>query len=416
MVYDKKNIRGFTIVELLIVVVVIAILAAITIVSYNGISNRAKETSLASELATAAKKIESKKIQGGTDAYPSTFAQTDVVVPGGVNSSYRQIGNAYCLGYVRDGLSMYISNTTGRAEKGVCSALGGVSTFAGSGTPGVADGTGTGAQLSSMFGIAKGPNGDLYTASGTTSVRKITQAGVVTTITSSPATVITAIHVGADNMIYFTSANASHRVGKMTQSGAVTLLGGAAGTVGSADGNASVASFNSPYGITTDSDGVVYVADTWNHRIRKIALDGTVSTLAGSSLGNTDGQGTAAQFNRPYGITVDADKNLYVSDTNNLTVRKVTPSGYVSTYASIRVGGLEFANDGNLYAVAYPTHTIVKINSAGAITTVAGSGSAGYADGVSAAAQFNGPNDITIMDNGTMFVADLNNYRVRKIE
>ena len=159
----------------------------------------------------------------------------------------------------------------------------------------------------------------------------------------------------------------------------VTTFAGSAGSAGSTDGIGTAAKFNTPYGITTDGTNA-YVADSQNHTIRKIVIStDTVTTLAGSagSSGSTDGTGTAAKFNSPYGITTDGT-NLYVADTGNHTIRKI-------------------------------------VISTGVVTTLTGSsGSSGSTDGTGSAAQFAGPMGITT-DGTNLYVADTNNNTIRKI-
>ena len=157
----------------------------------------------------------------------------------------------------------------------------------------------------------------------------------------------------------------------------ITPVAGGTGS-GSADGPAASASFNQPLGLTQDSVGNVYVADTNNHTIRRIAIDGTVTTLAGSAgvSGTTDGTGSAARFARPSGIAIGPDGDLYVSELDNHLIRRVTTAGVVTTYAGSAVG---------------------------------------YADGVALAAKFNSPRAVAVAANGDVLVADYSNARIRRI-
>lgn len=120
---------------------------------------------------------------------------------------------------------------------------------------------------------------------------------------------------------------------KITPAGMVSTFAGTAGMYGSTDGTGPAARFSGPWGVATDSGGNVYVADAFNNNIRKITPAGVVTTLAGTAgmFGSTDGTGAAARFNNPRGVAVDTADNLYVADTDNHTIRKITPAGVVST-------------------------------------------------------------------------------------
>jgi NHL repeat len=150
---------------------------------------------------------------------------------------------------------------------------------------------------------------------------------------------------------------------KITPSGVVSTLAGLAGSSGSADGTGSAARFNSPYGVAVDSADNVYVADTGNFTIRKITPSGVVSTLAGlaGAYGSADGTGSAARFAIPEGVAVDSAGNVYVGDSGNDTIRKITPSGVVSTLA----GGLGVSGDGTGSAAGFYFPQGVAVDNAG---------------------------------------------------
>ena len=122
---------------------------------------------------------------------------------------------------------------------------------------------------------------------------------------------------------------------KITPAGVVTTFAGKAGEIGSADGTGSNARFSGPRGVAVNAAGDVYVADTFNNTIRKITPAGVVSTLAGlaGQTGSADGTGSAARFNRPRGVAVDTASNVFVADTTNDTIRRITPAGVVTTVA-----------------------------------------------------------------------------------
>uniref|UniRef100_UPI003743F19A hypothetical protein n=1 Tax=Psychroflexus aurantiacus TaxID=2709310 RepID=UPI003743F19A len=203
----------------------------------------------------------------------------------------------------------------------------------------------------------------------------------------------------------------------------------AGSTSGFADGTGRSAQFSKPYGVAVDASGTVYVADYNNHRIRKTTPAGVVSTLAGSTQGFADGTGSSAQFSKPYGVAVDASGNVYVADFNNHRIRKTTPAGVVSTLAGSTSGfadgtgssaqfskpyGVAVDASGNVYVADFNNHRIRKTTPAGVVSTLAGS-TQGFADGTGSSAQFNYPIGVAVDASGTVYVADANNHRIRKI-
>jgi sugar lactone lactonase YvrE len=204
-----------------------------------------------------------------------------------------------------------------------------------------------------------------------------------------------------------------------------------AGSVsGNADGIGLSAQFNFPFGICRDAAGNIFVADNNNNRIRKITSTGVVTTLAGSTVGFADGIGLAAQFNMPYSVCLDGLGNIYVADSGNHKIRKITPNGIVSTFAGSTQGftngtgvaakfnfpsGVCSDASGNIYVGDRNNNVIRKISPSGVVTTFAGSGDAGNANGIGTSAQFSAPKGICIDVSGDLYVADSNNFRIRKI-
>jgi TolB-like protein len=242
------------------------------------------------------------------------------------------------------------------------------------------------------------------------------------------------IAVNADGTVYVADF-AQHAIRQLAPGGALTNLAGATGVIGSADGVSTVARFFHPGDVGVGRDGNIYVADTNNHLIRRVTPAGVVSTVAGqaSKPGNDDGPAQSARFRFPTGIALDQAGNIYVADYGNHTIRKIAPDGKVSTFAGSagepgsadgtgaaarfnQVHGLAADGAGNVYAADFGNHTIRKITPHGVVTTLAGlAGNPGNVDGQGSAARFSAPYDVTIDENGNVYVADTSNHTIRKI-
>ena len=325
----------------------------------------------------------------------------------------------------------------------------GISLVAGHlGGSGTIDGNSGGARFYNPKGVAADGAGNIYVADSTRDmIRKVTPAGVVTTIAGAPgisgatdgrgATALFdqpgGVAVDAAGNVYVADTG-NDTVRKITAAGQVSTIAGSPGTAGSTNGSAGAALFNAPEAITIDSAGNVYVADTGNNTIRKITLGGIVSTVAGSPgvAGGQDGNGAAAQFNGPGAIAVDAAGNLYVADTLNNTIRKVTPAGVVTTLAGTagvfggqngpaatalfgHCYGLTIDSAGNLYTTDVGNQSVRRITPQLIVSTVAGSGAAGYADGTGSAAQFSDPWGVAVDATGNVYVGDYVNGTIRKV-
>jgi len=213
--------------------------------------------------------------------------------------------------------------------------------------------------------------------------------------------------------------------------GEVTTFAGS-GTQGSSDGTGTEASFNGPFGVAFDGSGNLFVSDVFNNLIRKITPEGVVTTFAGSGeRGLTDGIGTEATFRWPSGLAFDGSGNLFVSDYANHAIRKITPSGAVTTFAgngdpgnADGIGtaarfyspqGIRFDSKGDLYVADHKNNLIRKITPEGVVTTFAGSGSASSEDGTGTAASFNDPRDLVFDNQGNLFVVSKGGHLIRKI-
>jgi len=325
-----------------------------------------------------------------------------------------------------------------------------VSTFAGS-TQGFEDapkGPGTAARFNNPHGIASDTAGNLYvTDYDSHTIRKITPQGEVSTFAGNGKTSHNATDgTGEGARFYrphdialdkegnlYVADTWNERIRKVSSSRAVTTLAGGAqpGFVNNPP-SGNVVPFAYPVGITLDANNHLYVVEINSHRIRKITQQGEVTTFAGSTAGYANGVGTAAQFNQPHGIAVDAEGNLYVTEYAGHRIRKITPQGEVTTFAgdgwqgdvngpreSARFnrpeGIVVDTKTGDLYVTEESNHRIRRISPTGRVSTLAGNEINGDADGIGGAAQFHFPRGITIDAEGNLYVADSGNHRIRKV-
>lgn len=238
------------------------------------------------------------------------------------------------------------------------------------------------------------------------------------------------ITVDAQGYVYVADAVGSHRIRKISPSGVVTTIAGN-GTQGFTNGNSAVATFASPSAVAVDGQGNVYVGDQINNCIRKISTAGVVSIYAGTGVaGAVDGSAATAQFNAPQGVVFDNQGNLYVADGQNHAIRKISPSGAVSTLAGTGKQGYADGNGNvaqfngplgvtvddqlNVYVADLGNDRIRKITAAGVVSTLAG-GTYGFFDGIGSAAQFKHPYGVVVDNQRNVYVADMFNNRIRKV-
>ncbi len=327
-------------------------------------------------------------------------------------------------------------------------------------TPGTADGSAGGARFSLPTGLAVDADGNVFVADrGNCTIRKVSPSGQVTTIAGSPGTRGNTDGAGSVAMFsgpsgvaldgaenVFVADTDNNSVRELTLDGTnwvVRTLAGS-GSFGNWDGPGTVAQFRSPTGIAVDGSGNLFVADNLNHTIRKIAFDGTdwvVTTLAGNPsiqyVGQpgdyADGSGSAARFNRPFGLAIDPGGRLVVADAGNSLIRAVTADGAVTTLAGSAahngaadgVGvdarfngppGVAVDDQGNLFVADYSNNTIRRVTPDGVVTTIAGIPILhGSADGVGIDARFWSPWGVAADGTGNVFVADIDNATIRKL-
>lgn len=207
---------------------------------------------------------------------------------------------------------------------------------------GLMDGSGSSARFNAPTAMAIDGSGNVYVAHhDDCTIRKVTPAGMVTTVAGACGAALATDNAGD---LYVAD---SATIRKILPGGGVTIFAGS-GRLGTADGHGTTAEFNHPFALATDSAGNVYVADTNNDTIRKITPAGDVTTIAGAAgvIGSSDGMGAAARFDHPGGIAVDSAGTVFVADTNNSTIRAIAPSGLVSTFAGVATGSSYDALDG----------------------------------------------------------------------
>ncbi|WP_114936320.1 gliding motility-associated C-terminal domain-containing protein [Mucilaginibacter endophyticus] len=289
-------------------------------------------------------------------------------------------------------------------------------------------GSGTIGYFYAVTSVTVDPSGNIFIADWADNrIYKLTPAGNLSTFvghseagwSDGPGNTATiyepdALLSDAAGNIYF-SDQASHLIRKITPGGFVTTIAGTPHSPGFADGMGSAAMFDNPRALAMDNAGNLYLADQANNRIRKITAAGVVTTYAGSGVaGGDNGPAASASFNTPTGVAFDAAGNLYVSDVLNNAVRKITPAGIVSTFAT----GFNFPRElkvdgtGNVYVTEMDGNTIKRISPDGAVTIIAG---AGVQDAAGVVASFNGPLGLAMDGKGNLFVGENIYNDVRKI-
>jgi|GEM_PF-2038184 len=321
-----------------------------------------------------------------------------------------------------------------------------VSTLAGSGVAGYRDASAGQAQFNEPNGGFVGPDGMIYIADGSNhAIRRVdSMNGDVLTVAGTGkagfldgpaprAQFNTPLGVFVAGKIIYVADTLNHRIRKI-EPGIVPLVSTVAGSgqAGYQDGPALTAEFNFPNDLVVDAKTNIYVCEFYNHTIRIIHPDGLVTTFIGNGMaGTNNGLGMEAQLNFPAGIAVDLEGNFFITEWSSHRIRKATPDGRVTTYAGSSVSG--FVNGpaataqfyepdgiavdlfGDIFITEHHNHSIRKISRDGQVSTLAGTGLAGYADGDGSVAQFSAPGGLGVDLRGHIFVADTGNHVVRKI-
>jgi YD repeat-containing protein len=310
------------------------------------------------------------------------------------------------------------------------------------------------ATFDSVWGLALGPDGSLYVAdSDGDRIRRIGPDGIISAVAGNGAVRYSgdgapalnaafnepaSTAIGPDGTLYIADSD-NHRIRRVGLDGRVSTVAGT-GTAGAAGdgGPASLAELNRPRSLSFAPDGSLYIADTANHRIRKIDPSGIIGTVAGTGTSGQSGDGgpaAEAQLNSPEVVRVDSSGGLYIADTGSSRVRRIDPAGVISTVAGTgtagfggdgapaiaaqlsRPKGLALGADGTLYISDTENHRIRAVNGQGTISTVAGTGVWGYGgDGGAATAAWLGlPRGIDLGADGSLYIADSSNVRVRKV-
>ncbi|MBZ5579046.1 MAG: SMP-30/gluconolactonase/LRE family protein [Acidobacteriia bacterium] len=300
---------------------------------------------------------------GGTAVYSNLFAPEDVAV------------DSKGVVYIAD---------TGNAKIRIVDSNGNIQGVAGNGAIGIAgdSGAATSASLDIPYAVTVDASGNFYIADyGNDRIRMVTSKGIITTVVGN-------------GLIGFSSDGST----------------------------ATTASLNLPTGVAVDSSGNVYIADQWNLRVRKLS-SGKISTVAGNGTQSYSGDGgpaALAQLNGPQGIAKDPSGNLYISDTRNAVIRKISAGGDISTLAGTSLvfpRGLASDASGNVYVADYKDNKVKRIAPDGTTTTVAGNGTAGFSGdgGAATSAMLHGPIGLAVDGKGSLYIADFSNNLIRQV-
>ncbi len=336
--------------------------------------------------------------------------------------------------------NLYIADTESQRVRRVAPG-GAMTVIAGSGVPGFSGdgGTATGAQLQDPSGVAVDSAGNVYIAdTGNHRIRRVTPGGVISTVAGGTTDQLNApIGVAVDGAgTVYVADTGNNRVRRLS-SGILTTIAGTGGAgFGGDGGTATGATLWQPRGVAVDGAGNVYIADRWNRRIRRVATNGVITTVAGLGTMGFSGDGgsaVVAQLGDPAGVAVDAAGTVYIADHSNQRIRRVS-GGVISTLAGN--GNPAYGGDGGAATgaalhqplgvcagaggtvyIADSSNYRIRLVSAGFITTVAGTGTAGFSGdgGAATNAQLHNPLGTAVDGAGNLYIADTENHRVRRV-
>lgn len=309
--------------------------------------------------------------------------------------------------------------------------------------------------LDHPFSVAANSAGDVFIADRLNHrIRKIDVSGIVTTIAGNGSAgyngdniAATGAQLNDPNGIALDAAGSvyvadrqNNRVRRIDTSGLITTVAGTGTNGFGGDGAAATAAMlNNPRGVAVDRDGIIFIADQGNQRVRKIGATGIIYTIAGTGAGGYNGDNiaaTAAQLHNPYSVATDTTGNLYIADVDNERIRKITPAGIIVTIAGTGASGfggdngpatgamlsepigIAADNAGNVFIADDYNSRIRQVDAGGTIHTIAGNGTSGYnGDGIAATdAELSNATGIAVSADGHLLIADYNNNRVRKMD
>jgi sugar lactone lactonase YvrE len=281
----------------------------------------------------------------------------------------------------------------------------------------------------------------------------LTDCAVITTVAGNgtvgysgdggPATIARLNHLSGvvedGQGVLYIADTSNHAIRRVGLDGTITTIAGTGREGFTGDGGpATAAQLFNPYSVALDAAGDLFIADTYNHRIRRIGIDGNISTVAGNGSDGSSGDGgpaTNASLSYPGGVSVDTDGTLYIADTRNCRVRRVSSRGTISTVAGTGFCGYNGDGgsatqarlynplgvwkepNGSLYIADGYNHRIRRVSTSGSISTVAGDGTAGYGGdgGAATAAQLAYPGGVATDPAGNLYIADSLNHRIRRV-